>query len=85
MGARNGPLCRPTADACGAPGLAGPVEAGALGNVLVQARTLGARLADLAAMRQLVRRTHRLRRYEPRADERGRDEAGQRAKGAVAP
>jgi len=64
-GARNELLCRLTADACGVPVLAGPVEATALGNVLVQARTLGADLPDLAAMRALVRRTHDLVRYEP--------------------
>ena len=46
--------------------LAGPVEATALGNVLVQARALGADLPDLAAMRALVRRTHDVRRFEPR-------------------
>jgi rhamnulokinase len=48
--------------------LAGPVEASALGNVLVQARTLGEPLADLGAMRALVRATHELRRYEPRGN-----------------
>lgn len=84
-GAMNELLCQLTADACGVPVLAGPVEAAALGNVLVQARTLGAPLEDLAAMRELVRRTHRLRRYEPKDDQRGWDEAAQRAKGAVAP
>jgi rhamnulokinase len=45
--------------------LAGPVEASALGNVLVQARTLGADLPDLAAMRALVRAAYPLTRYEP--------------------
>jgi sugar (pentulose or hexulose) kinase len=64
-GARNDLLCRLTADACGLPVLAGPTEAAALGNVLVQARTLGADLPDLAAMRALVRRTHDVRRHEP--------------------
>jgi rhamnulokinase len=68
-GARNDLLCRLTADACGIPVLAGPVEATALGNVLVQARTLGADLPDLAAMRSLVRGTHDLVRYEPGGDE----------------
>ena len=44
--------------------VAGPVEATALGNVLVQARALGVDLPDLAAMRALVAR--RRRRYELR-------------------
>lgn len=66
-GSRNGFLCQLTANACGLPVLAGPAEASALGNVLVQARTLGADLPDLAAMRGLVRRTHELVRYEPRS------------------
>lgn len=44
-GALNEPLCQFTADACGLPVLAGPVEASALGNVLVQARAAGL-LAD---------------------------------------
>jgi rhamnulokinase len=64
-GARNELLCRLTASACGVPVLAGPVEAAALGNVLVQARALGADLPDLAAMRALVRATHDLVRHEP--------------------
>ncbi len=65
-GSRNELLCQLTANACGLPVLAGPVEASALGNVLVQARTLGAHLPDLEAMRTLVAATHEVRRYEPR-------------------
>ena len=52
-GARNELLCQLTADACGLPVLAGPVEATALGNVLVQARAAGAIGGDLAALRAL--------------------------------
>jgi len=65
-GALNEPLCRLTADACGLPVLAGPVEATALGNVLVQARAQGAVTGDLAGLRALVRRTQAVRRYDPR-------------------
>ncbi|MBE1494663.1 rhamnulokinase [Amycolatopsis lexingtonensis] len=64
-GARNELLCQSTADACGVPVLAGPVEAAALGNVLVQARALGEDLPDLVSMRALVRETQEIRRYEP--------------------
>lgn len=64
-GARNELLCQLTADACGVPVLAGPVESTALGNVLVQARTLGANLPDLAAMRTLIAATHEVRHYQP--------------------
>lgn len=65
-GSQNQLLCQLTADACGLPVLAGPTEAAALGNVVVQARTLGADLPDLPAMRDLVRRSSDVRRHEPR-------------------
>jgi rhamnulokinase len=68
-GARNALLCQLTADACGLPVVAGPVEATALGNVMVQARALGAVHGDLAALRALLRETQSLTRYEPRGDE----------------
>ena len=64
-GSKNELLCQLTADACGLPVVAGPTEAAALGNVLVQARALGEDLPDLAAMRDLLRRTQELSRYEP--------------------
>ena len=57
-GSENALLCQLTADACGLPVVAGPKEAAALGNVLVQARALGVDLPGLADMRALVRRTH---------------------------
>ena len=65
-GARNALLCQLTADAAGRPVLAGPVEATALGNLLVQARTHGAIGGDLAALRARVRAATHLDRYEPR-------------------
>lgn len=64
-GARNALLCQLTADASGLPVVAGPVEGAALGNALVQARALGAAPGDLAGMRDLLARTHRMQRYEP--------------------
>ncbi len=66
-GSQNELLCQLTADALGVPVLAGPAEAAALGNGLVQARALGVDLPDLDAMRALIRRTHEVRRFEPRA------------------
>jgi len=65
-GARNSLLCQLTADACEMPVLAGPVEATALGNVLVQARARGLLAGDLETLRALVRTTQDVRRYEPR-------------------
>jgi rhamnulokinase len=65
-GARNTLLCQLTADASGLPVEAGPVEATALGNVLVQARTSGLLAGDLETLRALVRATQEVRRYEPR-------------------
>ncbi|MEN8654911.1 rhamnulokinase family protein [Streptomyces sp. 21So2-11] len=66
-GARNTLLCQLTADACGLPVVAGPAEAAALGNALVQARAHGL-FGDRAAMRELVARTQLLTRYEPGGD-----------------
>ncbi|MFE9171773.1 rhamnulokinase family protein [Streptomyces kebangsaanensis] len=66
-GTRNALLCQLTADACGLPVVAGPTEAAALGNVLVQARAHGL-VGDRAGMRRLLARTQRLSRYEPRGD-----------------
>jgi rhamnulokinase len=65
-GSQNALLCQLTADAAGRPVVAGPVEATALGNVLVQARTHGVLSGDLAALRARVRAASRLHRYEPR-------------------
>ncbi|OXS30620.1 rhamnulokinase [Streptomyces sp. XY006] len=64
-GTRNALLCQLTADACGLPVVAGPTEAAALGNVLVQARAHGL-VGDLAGMRRLLGRTQPLTRYAPR-------------------
>ncbi|SDH22180.1 rhamnulokinase [Leifsonia sp. 98AMF] len=64
-GARNALLCQATADRSGLPVLAGPVEATAIGNVLVQARAVGLLTGDLETLRALVSRTTQITRYDP--------------------
>ena len=64
-GARNELLCQLTADACGLPVVAGPAEATAVGNVLVQARAAGVLSGSLGELRSLLRRTSTLRTYQP--------------------
>ena len=64
-GVRNELLLQLTADACGLPVIAGPAEAAALGNILIQARALGRGPGDLGGMRVLIRATQPLRRFEP--------------------
>ncbi|GAA3758019.1 hypothetical protein GCM10022240_08470 [Microbacterium kribbense] len=51
----------------GMPVLAGPVEATALGNILVQARAAGFVSGSLESLRDLVARTHAPRRFDPRS------------------
>jgi rhamnulokinase len=65
-GAQNALLCQLTADACELPVVAGPVEAAAYGNVLVQARAAGVVSGDLAALRALLSATETVS-YQPRA------------------
>jgi rhamnulokinase len=67
-GARNSLLCQLTADATGLAVIAGPAEATCLGNVLVQARALGAAPGDLAGMRALIRSGQPLRSFAPARD-----------------
>jgi rhamnulokinase len=55
-----------TADACQRPVVAGPVEATAMGNLLVQARASG-ELSSLADIRNVVRKSSQVKTYEPRA------------------
>ena len=65
-GARNTLLCQLTADACELPVVAGPAEATAIGNVLVQARAHGFVTGDLERLRALIRSTAEVRTFEPR-------------------
>jgi rhamnulokinase len=56
-GAQNSLLCQLTADACELPVVAGPVEAAAYGNVLVQARAAGVVSGERTELRALLRGT----------------------------
>lgn len=66
-GAKDGLLCRMTADCAGIPVIAGPVEATALGNLLIQLTALG-ELNDLNEGRRLVAATQNLRWFEPQPE-----------------
>lgn len=65
-GSQNELLCQRIANRSGLTVFAGPVEATALGNILIQARTVGLVDGTLDDLRQLVRRTHVPRRHDPR-------------------
>ncbi|MCA9036191.1 MAG: rhamnulokinase [Planctomycetaceae bacterium] len=67
-GTQNQLLNQFTADACGRPVFAGPVEATALGNVLVQARAAGD-LGSLSEIRDVVRRSEAITEYSPKHTE----------------
>lgn len=67
-------LSQMTADACGIPVAAGPEEATAIGNLMMQAIAAG-EVADLAQARQIVAASFELKRYEPSPDREVWDEA----------
>lgn len=60
-------LCRMTADACGMPVIAGPQEATAIGNLMMQAIGAGA-VSDLKHARRIVADSFPMEHYEPCAD-----------------
>jgi rhamnulokinase len=63
-GSKDSLLNQLAANATGRTVLAGPVEATACGNVLIQALTLG-HLPNLAALRQVVRASFPIRKFDP--------------------
>jgi rhamnulokinase len=74
-GTKNTLLCQFTADACGRPVHAGPVEATAIGNILMQAigrKTLG----SIDDLRAVVARSFPVTVYEPRESRAWTDAAG---------
>jgi rhamnulokinase len=64
-GVANPLFCQLIADACELPMVAGPTEAASWGNVLVQARALGAASGSLAELRTLIPQDSHVTRYEP--------------------
>jgi rhamnulokinase len=71
-GSQNALLCQFTADACNRPVHAGPAEATAIGNVLVQALGLGL-VGSLAEAREIVRQSFEVRCFTPQEPERWHD------------
>jgi rhamnulokinase len=69
-GSRNELLNQFTADACNRAVVAGPVEATAMGNVLVQARAAG-EIGSLSELREVVRDSSEVRTYEPKRSQMG--------------
>ncbi len=63
-GAKDNLLCQMSADSTGLPVVAGPVEATALGNIIIQLVALG-ELSDISAGRALIAKTETLRHYTP--------------------
>ncbi len=63
-GCKNTLLNQFTADACGVPVIAGPIEATALGNVLIQARATG-EIGTLSEIRSVVKASSELETFEP--------------------
>jgi rhamnulokinase len=64
-GTQNELLTQMAADACGRTVIAGPVEATAIGNILVQAMATGD-VKSIADLRAIVRNSFEVKRYEPR-------------------
>ena len=67
-------LSQMTADACGIPVAAGPEEATAIGNLMMQAIAAG-EVANLSEARAIVAASFELKRYEPSPDRETWDEA----------
>jgi len=66
-GSLNQLLCQRLADYSGVPVIAGPVEATALGNILVQARAARLIEGDLDALRAVARASSSLRTFTPKS------------------
>jgi rhamnulokinase len=74
-GSQNKMLSQFAADVCQRPVVTGPVEATALGNLLTQVRASG-ELSSLAEMREVIRTSSAVQRYEPKSSDAWCEAAG---------
>jgi rhamnulokinase len=63
-GSRNGLLCQLVTNAIGLPIYAGPVEATAIGNLMIQAESMG-QIKSITEGRKLLRKFYKIKRYLP--------------------
>ncbi len=63
-GGRNRLLCQMAADACNRPVVAGPTEATAIGNIMMQCVSLGD-VGSIAEAREVIRNSFEVTTYEP--------------------
>ncbi|MBN1348614.1 rhamnulokinase [candidate division KSB1 bacterium] len=80
-GTKNELLCQLAASACGIPVIAGPVEATAIGNILVQAVATG-ELDSIEDAREVIRQSFEVKTYKPQNQDRW-DEAYHRFKAVL--
>jgi rhamnulokinase len=81
-GVSNELFCQLIADACALPVVAGPLEAASWGNVMSQARALGAVDDTRAAVRTAIRSSVTVRQYEPGRDQSPWERAGELVRAA---
>ncbi|MFO0898060.1 MAG: FGGY-family carbohydrate kinase [Pirellulales bacterium] len=66
-GTQNRQLCQMAADACNRPVVAGPIEATAIGNLMMQAVSAGD-VKSIAEAREVIRHSFAVEDYDPRPD-----------------
>jgi len=64
-GCRNALLCQLVANTTGLPVYAGPVEATAIGNILIQAISMG-EINSIAKGRKIIRESYKIKKYYPK-------------------
>lgn len=74
-GTQNRLLCQLAADATRRPVIAGPVEATAIGNIVVQAIALG-HIGSINEAREIVKNSFEMVKYQPASDSRAEDAYG---------